>query len=237
MAATTWAFLYNVLDLKHAPEWALSEFFYRIDYLRRVGDLFTLASMACVLGGLFRRSSGNKRNRTSRSESSIAVDTGRDCELEEVAFAGGNSEFRRFLSHNPNQNAETDQAEEVKEKPENDERVDTAFALFQVMTDEKILKRKFADVLRRMGLLCHSTLVSKCIPIDSSEEELFKVKVKSSDNSNRLHCVVCRIHVRGLHTICQQCGHGGHVRHVQRWFQQATKCPSSDCDCHCMQPL
>ena len=34
-------------------------------------------------------------------------------------------------------------------------------------------------------------------------------------------------------SFCIQCQHGGHALHVSEWFQSHSKCPVSDCVCHC----
>jgi Zinc-ribbon, C4HC2 type len=45
-------------------------------------------------------------------------------------------------------------------------------------------------------------------------------------------CVVCENAVRGLFTVCDCCGHGGHVVHIQAWFASHDQCPSG-CGCSC----
>lgn len=32
---------------------------------------------------------------------------------------------------------------------------------------------------------------------------------------------------------CQNCHHGGHMKHVMEWFAQFSMCPVADCDCEC----
>ena len=34
-----------------------------------------------------------------------------------------------------------------------------------------------------------------------------------------LVCLLCGLPVRGLATVCFVCGHGGHLDHLQQWFQ------------------
>ncbi|GKZ00061.1 hypothetical protein MPSEU_000959500 [Mayamaea pseudoterrestris] len=46
-------------------------------------------------------------------------------------------------------------------------------------------------------------------------------------------CVICDTAVRGLFTICDACGHGGHVRHLTSWFALHEECPTG-CGCLCV---
>lgn len=39
-------------------------------------------------------------------------------------------------------------------------------------------------------------------------------------------CAICLEPVRGLYTMCQGCGHGGHLDHMQEWFATSTLCPA-----------
>lgn len=33
-----------------------------------------------------------------------------------------------------------------------------------------------------------------------------------------MHCVLCRLPVRGAANVCLICGHGGHTKHLEQWF-------------------
>ena len=33
-----------------------------------------------------------------------------------------------------------------------------------------------------------------------------------------LECQICNLTVRGLSYFCLECGHGGHLKHMQSWF-------------------
>jgi hypothetical protein len=48
----------------------------------------------------------------------------------------------------------------------------------------------------------------------------------------RFTCALCRLPVLGLGSICSQCGHGGHIDHVNSWFKEISRCPAG-CDCLC----
>ena len=45
-------------------------------------------------------------------------------------------------------------------------------------------------------------------------------------------CALCDHAVRGLFTVCDLCGHGGHVKHMTEWFASHETCPSG-CGCKC----
>jgi hypothetical protein len=45
-------------------------------------------------------------------------------------------------------------------------------------------------------------------------------------------CSICDMAVRGLFTICDLCGHGGHVEHMKSWFSEHVECPTG-CGCNC----
>ena len=47
-----------------------------------------------------------------------------------------------------------------------------------------------------------------------------------------LKCCVCRIGVRGLVSFCHVCGHGGHLFHLNKWFEDNDMCPSG-CGHYC----
>ena len=36
-------------------------------------------------------------------------------------------------------------------------------------------------------------------------------------------------------TWCQACRHGGHVIHIEEWFQTHLVCPVADCLCRCTE--
>ena len=46
-------------------------------------------------------------------------------------------------------------------------------------------------------------------------------------------CSICENGVRGLFTVCESCGHGGHMVHITSWFANHTQCPSG-CGCFCV---
>ncbi|KAI0238647.1 hypothetical protein L0F63_005860 [Massospora cicadina] len=48
-------------------------------------------------------------------------------------------------------------------------------------------------------------------------------------------CSICNLSVKGTSSFCSLCGHGGHLDHVQEWFQTClyTECPTG-CGCACI---
>lgn len=45
-------------------------------------------------------------------------------------------------------------------------------------------------------------------------------------------CSICDNAVQGLFTVCNDCGHGGHVEHMTSWFLGHVECPTG-CGCAC----
>jgi len=39
-------------------------------------------------------------------------------------------------------------------------------------------------------------------------------------------CSICHQQVKGLYVWCQGCGHGGHLQHLNEWFNSNEKCPA-----------
>lgn len=54
----------------------------------------------------------------------------------------------------------------------------------------------------------------------------------SSCGASNLPCIVCQLPVKGLAAICRSCGHGGHLRHLKKWFAQEAAC-ATGCGCQC----
>jgi hypothetical protein len=48
-----------------------------------------------------------------------------------------------------------------------------------------------------------------------------------------LRCSICENSVREMLTLCERCGHGGHLSHIMAWFQTQSHCPSG-CGCQCV---
>ena len=53
---------------------------------------------------------------------------------------------------------------------------------------------------------------------------------KKSDSL--IKCSICHNKISGLTWICSKCLHGGHLRHMKKWFAHNSKCPACfDCNC------
>eukprot|EP00164_Ancoracysta_twista_P016405 GFYU01027503.1.p1 GENE.GFYU01027503.1~~GFYU01027503.1.p1 ORF type:complete len:220 (+),score=18.06 GFYU01027503.1:63-662(+) len=46
-------------------------------------------------------------------------------------------------------------------------------------------------------------------------------------------CSLCRLPVMGLSSFCLECGHGGHLHHMNDWFETEQLCPMG-CGCDCI---
>jgi Zinc-ribbon, C4HC2 type len=80
---------------------------------------------------------------------------------------------------------------------------------------------------------------------DSSPGIAFVIKCPRCSNDNEyganycrscrdysFRCALCEHAVRGLFTVCEVCGHGGHVNHMTEWFTSHDTCPTG-CGCTC----
>ena len=47
-----------------------------------------------------------------------------------------------------------------------------------------------------------------------------------------LRCTICDNVIRGLFVLCDSCGHGGHLSHMEEWFGEHRVC-ASGCGCEC----
>jgi hypothetical protein len=66
----------------------------------------------------------------------------------------------------------------------------------------------------------------------SSKESLQGGNYCQSCRDYVFRCVICDNAVRGLFTLCDFCGHGGHVVHLKEWFSSNESCPTG-CGCTC----
>jgi hypothetical protein len=60
-----------------------------------------------------------------------------------------------------------------------------------------------------------------------------RTTMQCSSHKERINCSLCGDSVEGLRVACQICGHGGHPRHVNSWFQHHSICPVPDCSHPC----
>jgi len=47
-----------------------------------------------------------------------------------------------------------------------------------------------------------------------------------------LRCALCETVLRSPGYICVSCGHGGHPKHMEKWFSANVECPTG-CGCYC----
>jgi len=73
-------------------------------------------------------------------------------------------------------------------------------------------------------------LVFTCPRCGGSAE--FGTNICQSCQDFAFRCSICENGVRGVFMVCDACGHGGHLNHVQHWFSKHSSCPSG-CGCHC----
>jgi hypothetical protein len=59
---------------------------------------------------------------------------------------------------------------------------------------------------------------------------------KQCTRTRMTNCAVCHLTVQGVYVWCQSCGHGGHMEHMQGWFQQHAVCPTG-CLHRCVEML
>ena len=65
------------------------------------------------------------------------------------------------------------------------------------------------------------------------EDTEFNTNVCRNCRDFAFRCSICDNAVQGLFTVCDFCGHGGHVDHMTSWFAKHLECPTG-CGCTCM---
>lgn len=113
------------------------------------------------------------------------------------------------------------------------------------------LKRSYADLLYRWGLLVTRSKVLKYLLVPPQETGrgmdvvTLNAVCMSCNRSSKgasctfcqaplLYCALCQLPVKGAATACMQCGHGGHTLHMKHWFEKNTVC-ASGCGCECQE--
>lgn len=113
------------------------------------------------------------------------------------------------------------------------------------------LKRCYADLLHRWGLLVARTKVMKYLSSPPQEAGRVMDVVTLNAvcmNCNRtskgascsvcqsplLYCALCQLPVKGSAAACLYCGHGGHTMHMKQWFEKNNVC-ASGCGCECQE--
>jgi hypothetical protein len=170
------------------------------------------------------------------------------------SFSTGHS-----FSHS-NSGIEVENVEEVDEEAaaeEEDEEDASASTLLDPAKAERNeqIKRWYSQFLRDLGMEMKSLEMAKFLKY-YPDEQAHRVDVSSAcdgcsgsatenvDISNCANCaksrprmcVVCRLPVRGLVSVCLHCGHGGHVGHLREWFLTREQCPAA-CGCPCLEKM
>lgn len=116
--------------------------------------------------------------------------------------------------------------------------------------------RKYSEILYCWGLLSLRAELNKHLKHEFESREVFGVPSKGNEGGISLfskcphcheptstnycnacsnyafRCTICDTAVRGLFTVCSDCGHGGHTAHLQEWFKTRKQCPTG-CGCLC----
>ncbi|KAK4303934.1 hypothetical protein Pmani_024108 [Petrolisthes manimaculis] len=111
------------------------------------------------------------------------------------------------------------------------------------------LKKSYADILYRWGLLEQHAMVVKYIHIPPPPHKgvEFQTECIHCGQSTKgpqclycrrfsFNCSICHVAVKGASNFCVVCGHGGHAYHVLEWFRHHTKCPTG-CGCDCIEEM
>lgn len=66
---------------------------------------------------------------------------------------------------------------------------------------------------------------------EGSSPDTFLNQITNSSPGNDVKCKVAPLH--DWFSWCQSCRHGGHLEHMNQWFDQHDECPVTGCTCHC----
>jgi len=100
------------------------------------------------------------------------------------------------------------------------------------------IKIAYSNILYNWGLLEKRAEVMKTIRKRPHKEDYFSVSSTEVSSPVQWECSICRMPVRSLGAFCLECLHGGHVQHIQSWFNSSvntrTQCPTG-CGCNCLE--
>ncbi|KAK4879789.1 hypothetical protein RN001_007935 [Aquatica leii] len=107
-------------------------------------------------------------------------------------------------------------------------------------------KLAYAEMLHRWGLLYNRAEILKylCTPAEIHRGVEFLTDCQKCKEPSRttscptckrisLECIICHISVKGSANCCLVCGHGGHTKHIQQWFERYNVC-ATGCGCKCL---
>lgn len=81
------------------------------------------------------------------------------------------------------------------------------------------LRNSYVDLLSRWNLLITRAKVEKYFPFGSDQQRIATSSSFDFGSNQAARCVLCRLPVRGINSVCPACGHGGHISHMKRWFE------------------
>jgi hypothetical protein len=111
-------------------------------------------------------------------------------------------------------------------------------------------KKIYANILYQFGLHSQRACLMKYVETSTQQRhsglDVVPVcnrchKVARNSDSVRcspcniftIKCIICRMFVKGLCSVCLLCCHGGHVTHINDWFRTHYECPTG-CGCQCL---
>ncbi|XP_071547445.1 GATOR2 complex protein WDR59 isoform X3 [Panulirus ornatus] len=111
------------------------------------------------------------------------------------------------------------------------------------------MKRAYADILYRWGLLEQRAMIMKYLQVQPPAHKGVEFQTdcvhcgQSAKGPQCLYCrrfsfscSICHVAVKGASNFCVVCGHGGHAYHVLEWFRDHSECPTG-CGCDCIEEM
>ncbi|CAL4068275.1 unnamed protein product, partial [Meganyctiphanes norvegica] len=111
------------------------------------------------------------------------------------------------------------------------------------------LRRAYADILYRWGLLKQRAMVLKYLQAAPAPHRGVEFQTEcgfcgqSAKGPQCLYCrrfsfscAICHIAVKGACNFCMVCGHGGHASHMIEWYRNHSECPTG-CGCDCIAEM
>lgn len=110
-------------------------------------------------------------------------------------------------------------------------------------------KQAYANVLDRWKLVNQKTQILKYIhrPATPHSGLTFQIVCENCHSDTQypqctacmkfaMRCALCRLPIKKLMNFCFLCGHGGHLHHMDSWFESNTVC-ATGCGCECRPRL
>ncbi|XP_069174036.1 GATOR2 complex protein WDR59 isoform X5 [Procambarus clarkii] len=111
------------------------------------------------------------------------------------------------------------------------------------------MKRAYADILYRWGLLQQRAMILKYLQVQPPAHKGVEFQTdcvhcgQSAKGPQCLYCrrfsfscAICHVAVKGASNFCVVCGHGGHAYHLLEWFRDHNECPTG-CGCDCIDEM